>query len=76
MKKEKVLEDSKNYLISVHDSLRRSFRSYSPEEQVFINEVLEGIEKDVKQLEVLEEMMELQKSKKDKKVEMIEEEKE
>ena len=74
MRKERALEDSKNYLISVHDTLRKTFRNAPPEEQVFINVVLEGIEKDVKQLEMLEEMLEIWKISKDKKLEMINEE--
>lgn len=74
MRKERVLEDSKNYLISVHDTLRKAFRNASPEESIFINNVLEGIVKDVKQLEMLEEMMQVWKIKKDKKLEMIPEE--
>jgi hypothetical protein len=75
MRKERILEDSKNYLISVHDTLRRAFRNAPQEEQVFITNVLEGIEKDVKQLEALEDMMEVWKSnKKNKNLETVEEE--
>jgi hypothetical protein len=76
MRKERVLEDSKNYLISVHGTLRTAFRSTTPAEQVFITNILEGIEKDVKQLEMLKEMMEVWKTTKSKKLEMIIEEKE
>jgi len=74
MRKERALEDSKNYLISVHDALRTAFRNATPAEQVFLTNVLEGIEKDVKQLEALKEMMEVWKIKKDKKLEMTTEE--
>jgi hypothetical protein len=74
MTKERVLEDSKNYLISVHDTLRRAFRNAPPQEQIFITATLEGIEKDVKQIEMLEEMLDVWKAAKDKKIEMINEE--
>lgn len=74
MRKEQVLEDSKNYLISVHDTLRRAFRNSSGAEQVFINSSLEEIEKAVKQLEMLEEMLPIWKKTKDKKLEMTTEE--
>ena len=74
MRKERALEDSKNYLILVHDTLRRAFRNASPSEHVFITAILEGIEKDVKQIEMLNEMMEVWKIKKDKKLEMTNEE--
>ena len=67
MTKTQVLKDSKNYLISVHDTLRRTFRNASTEESVFINNVLEGIEADVKQLEALEEMLPIWKATKNKK---------
>ena len=57
MRKDRILSESKNYLISVHDILRKTFRNAPSQETVFIASVLEGIEKDVKQLEALEEMM-------------------
>lgn len=72
MRKDRIVEESKNYLISVHDTLRRTFRTASPEEQVFITAVLDGIEKDTKQLEMLQEMMEVWSKTKSKKLEMIE----
>ena len=73
MKKERVINESKNYLIFVHDTLRRTFINAEPSEKIFIDTVLEGIEKDVKHLEMLEEMLKVCKSKKDKKLELIEE---
>jgi hypothetical protein len=74
MTKERIINESKNYLISVHDTLRRAFRNATFEEKVFIDSVLESLEQDVKQLEILEETMEVSKGKKDKKLEMINEE--
>lgn len=72
MSKLQTLEDSKNYLISVHDTLRRAFRNADPAEKVFIDSVLSGIEKDVKQLEMLVDMIEVWNKKKSKKLEMTE----
>jgi len=74
MRKERALSESKNYLISVHDTLRKVFRDAAPEEQVFITAALEGIEKDVKQLEMLEDMMKVWKATKGKNLETITEE--
>lgn len=75
MNKERTLQEAKNYLISVHDTLRRGFRNAPPEEQVFITNILEGLEKDVNQIEALEEMMEVWKiGKKHKNLESIIEE--
>jgi hypothetical protein len=73
MGKEQVLRDSKNYLISVHDTLLKAFRNAPGEEKVFIDNVLKDIEKDVEQLELLEDMMRVWKITKKKKLEMIEE---
>jgi hypothetical protein len=67
MNRERVLRESKDYLIDIHDTLQRSFRSVPGEEQVFIAGVLENIKSGVKQLEMLQEMIKIWKITKDKK---------
>ena len=74
MRKEQILEDSKNYLISVHDTLLRAFRAASFEERVFIDSVLESLKQDVEQLETLKEMLSTKSIKDKKKLEMLNEE--
>jgi hypothetical protein len=73
MRKDKLLQESKNYLIAAHDNLRRAFIHAPTEETVFINSVLDGIEVSVKQLEMLEELKKLWNTKEKNKIETIEE---
>ena len=74
MTKDKAVIESKNYLISVHDALRRAFSNASPNERTAIDNILKGIEKEVGQLETLEEVMKVQKKLKETKLEMTKEE--
>lgn len=73
MTKDKAVTESKNYLISVHDALRRAFSNALPTERAVIDNILRGIEKEVEQLETLEEVMKVQKKLKEKKEDMVEE---
>lgn len=57
MRKDQILAESKKYLISIHDTLRRTFRFSDSPEKEFVFKILDGIENDVKQLETLSEFL-------------------
>jgi hypothetical protein len=66
MTKERTLKEVKEYLQYVHETLRKGFRSTPAKESIFINSILDNIEKNVNQLEMLAEAIKIQNVLKDK----------
>jgi hypothetical protein len=73
MRKDKLLQESKNYLIAAHDNLRRVVVNASEIEHMYVITVLESIKKDVETLELLEQFRKEEKIKEKNKIETIEE---